>query len=74
MSRSPDPCRAEKLRRILELLSTMPSEVVERLLDEWMWELDHIWRIQGIPEDLEERIHKGKQRSDETNASIDETT
>jgi len=72
MSHSPGTCRDKKLRRILEYLSTMPPEVVQRLLEEWMWELDELWRKEGIPEDLKETLDQPEKGFEETNADIDD--
>jgi len=71
MSHSPGTCRDKKLRRILEYLKTMPPEVVQRLLEEWMWELDELWRKEGIPEDIEEKIDEARKRFDETKDDVD---
>jgi len=69
--RSPDP-RRQLTERILELLRQFPPDVVEALIERWMWELDDLWRKEGIPEDIEEKIDEARKRFDETKDDVDD--
>jgi len=69
--RSPDP-RRQLTERILELLRQLPPDVVEALIERWMWELDDLWRKEGIPEDIEEKIDEARKRFDETEDDVDD--
>ncbi len=69
--RSPDP-RRQLTERILELLRQLPPDVVEALIERWLWELDDLWRKEGIPEDIEEKIDEARKRFDETKDDVDD--
>ncbi|NJL55155.1 hypothetical protein HC928_08170 [bacterium] len=69
--RSPDP-RRQLTERILELLRQLPPEVVEALIERWLWELDDLWRKEGIPEDIEEKIDEARKRFDKTEDDVDD--
>lgn len=69
--RSPDP-RRQLTERILELLRQLPPDVVEALIERWMWELDDLWRKEGIPEDIAEKIDEARKRFEETEDEIDD--
>lgn len=69
--RSPDP-RRQLTERILELLRQLPPDVVEALIERWLWELDDLWRKEGIPEDIEEKIDEARKRFDETEDDVDD--
>jgi len=69
--RSPDP-RRQLTERILELLRQLPPDVVEALIERWLWELDDLWRKEGIPEDIEEKIDEARKRFDKTEDDVDD--
>lgn len=69
--RSPDP-RRQLTERILELLRQLPPDVVEALIERWLWELDDLWRKEGIPENIEEKIDEARKRFDETENDVDD--
>lgn len=58
MSKGLTESKKEKIREILDLLRQLPPEFVESLLQQWMWLLDDVWRKEGMPDDIEERIRE----------------
>ena len=53
----------ETTERILEILRELPPDVVEELIERWMWELDAIWREDGIPDNIDEQIEAARNLS-----------
>lgn len=53
--------KEETIRRTVALMREWSQPMVESFLEFLMWQLEAIWRLEGIPDDISERVEEAQQ-------------